>query len=404
MAMKQFGFGGLNTMNLSGTRSTSFNDASVSRVSLHPSIVGQLAAMAQGWTVEVRNQWLLGLHLLGLQPSVPSVQAPPTHVMVRWQSTSRRYSPTNPDGSSIRAWVILNFPTLWPIYGREAECKCPPPSQSLLSSEGKGEKVSNIHIEEAGQTAAACPHKPFRVRFDFFDVGFLTGKPLPFYQLHDLHWHPDGVTRENSLERCRKTLLPIARRLLGVLLLEAGENIHLDSSRYETLNDYQRKVGSFREGFQECIERLERVSCSEVSLHLVHPDQEILQAQIDAEGMIRKGVRMLRRWRKKMGMKHMEEPTELELERLTDLADKRSEGGFTGAFEALWEGMVLRGREWAILWEEHVAALTRLPEAREGELDGRWLGDWQEARGSSSGWIIHAGNEHRKYPEWNLCI
>ncbi|RPA74268.1 hypothetical protein BJ508DRAFT_366332 [Ascobolus immersus RN42] len=190
----------------------------------------------------------------------------------------------------------------------------------------------------------------------------LVGKPINLYELYSLHWNT-AFTEAWRKQRCCITLLPLGVLLWRLLALCTEEKISFWSwyYDYEEQSKYQKKMEKFRGPFSFCICTMEEqlaIGSEKIG--------SLVAVQIDAEGMLRKAVRMIRRWTE-IRLKHSDEQERVEQRLLLQLTSIRNaqvdlldlhgtrKRYAEQRWNEEWERSVLRARRRERLWEEALA-------------------------------------------------
>ncbi|RPA74269.1 hypothetical protein BJ508DRAFT_340486 [Ascobolus immersus RN42] len=291
-----------------------------------------------------------------------------------------RYSYTNPDESSLRAWLIRNLSTIVPkhqsifIHHHDLEPEpCLPTTHLELSS-----SKANIFHHEKGPTVEIQPidnpadcntsQTPAYLHIISslkLDSNLLSGTPLTFSQLYNLHFNP-ALTTSIQVARCR-WLLPVCQLLLKLIKICGAEEFYLwadhDSNKYF---DSKINFGRCETGLKECIAMLEMVvggnSCPSLAIRRVKGSEVGCWAavQVDAEGMVRWGLKQVGKWRE-MRAKDAQEDAIEEQRLLHAFAVWTPRQRLGYQLDQQWEAKVMKSAERERVWEEFAAVLTALP-------------------------------------------
>lgn len=144
--------------------------------------------------------------------------------------------------------------------------------------------------------------------------------------------------------------------------------------QFEQMFRFLYRLRHFRLGPAECVGKVENIVVVEgvedcVTGGLMVDSEMVKLVQIDAEGMIRKRVRMMERWKKMTSTRrHLREVVKDEKYLARKLWDNAGPGE-ERFMKTLWECRVLRRRRMERLWEELEAVMTKIPVVADENID-----------------------------------
>ncbi|RPA84076.1 hypothetical protein BJ508DRAFT_304240 [Ascobolus immersus RN42] len=251
-----------------------------------------------------------------------------------------RYTQVPVERDSLRTWIVKETPVLargysglFPTKSSNSEVSTPPAIQRCGDSTATPTS-DDLSLIIPTQTA------PF-----LFDTDWHTsGKPLSFKEVYNLHWHK-GMTKEWRLRRC-EILLPLMEALHRILLCCVLEDHAPDTQNRHKFFRLQGRLRHLQEGLKACISRLKAFTADDVVA--CSSTGALRDLQIDAEGMVRRTVSRIVRWR---GFR--------ELDRRADEMEKAR----------IWKELVACRRrgddKWGDWWAEAYHDSVLVPEMRE---------------------------------------